>query len=150
MARSTFSAPAAACHVLGLQREQVANALGIAGMQSVGTMEGIFGIGSDLRGMFAGFCAQGAVLVALFAEKGITGINQLFEGPAGIFNVYFNGQYDRNKMVEGLGKQYLGSSMLFKAWPAVGNVHTYIHAVIGLMKGSRLSARDIETGSCMA
>ena len=57
-----FSAAAAAAHVLKLNREQVAHALGIASMQSGGTMELVFGIGSDLRGMYAGFTAQGAVL----------------------------------------------------------------------------------------
>lgn len=139
-----FSAAAAASWVLGLSREQVAHAMGIASMQSSGTMEVIFGIGSDLRGMYAGFTAQGAVLAALLAQKGITGITNLFEGKAGIFNVYFGGKYERAKMVENLGKEHLGSTMLYKAWPAVGNVHTYIHATIELMKQHRLNASDIE------
>ena len=77
-------------------------------MQSSGTMQVIFGIGSDLRGMYAGFTAQGAVMSVLLAQKGITGIAELFEGKAGIFNVYFGGKYDREKMVDGLGKEYLG------------------------------------------
>ena len=139
-----FSAAAAAAHVMKLNREQVAHALGIASMQSGGTMELVFGIGSDLRGMYAGFTAQGAVLAVLLAQKGITGITDLFEGKAGIFNVYFGGRFDRTKMVEGLGKEYLGASMLYKAWPAVGNVHTYIHATIELMREHELNAGDIE------
>jgi 2-methylcitrate dehydratase PrpD len=139
-----FSATAAAANVHGLNREQIAHALGIASMQSSGTMEVIFGIGSDLRGMYAGFTAQGAVLAVLLAQKGITGIANLFEGKAGIFNVYFGGKYEREKMEEGLGKEYLGASMLYKAWPAVGNVHTYIHATIELMKEHGLKANDIE------
>ena len=139
-----FSAAAAASYVQKLPREKVAHAMGIASMQSSGTMEVIFGIGSDLRGMYAGFTAQGAVLAALLAEKGITGITDLFEGKAGIFNVYFGGNYERDKMLAGLGKDYLGAPMLYKAWPAVGNVHTYIHATIELMKEHRLVAADIE------
>jgi 2-methylcitrate dehydratase PrpD len=139
-----FSATAAASYVLGLNEQQVANALGIASMQSSGTMEVIFGTGSDLRGMYAGFTAQGVVLAALMAEKGITGIETLFEGRAGIFNVYFAGKYERAAIVKGLGKEYLGASTLYKAWPAVGNVHTYIHATIELMKEHRLTAADIE------
>jgi 2-methylcitrate dehydratase PrpD len=139
-----FAAAAATARVQGLNREQVAHALGIASMQSSGTMEVIFGIGSDLRGMYAGFTAQAAVLATLLARKGITGITNLFEGKAGIFNVYFGGKYERAKMVEGLGKEYLGASMLYKAWPAVGNVHTYIHATIELMKEHQLKPSDIE------
>jgi 2-methylcitrate dehydratase PrpD len=139
-----FSATAAAAYVQGLNREQLAHALGIASMQSSGTMEVIFGIGSDLRGMYAGFTAQGVVMATLLAEKGITGIKDLFEGKAGIFKVYFDGKYDRAKMLEGLGTQYLGASMLYKAWPAVGNVHTYIHATVELMKEHGLNAGDVE------
>ena len=139
-----FSAAAAASYVLGLDARQTAHALGIASMQSGGTMELIFGTGSDLRGMYAGFTAQGAVLGALLAERGITGIDTLFEGRAGIFNTYYGGKYDRAKMLENLGTDYLGASMLYKAWPAVGNVHTYLHATIGLMKEHRLTADDIE------
>ena len=45
-----FSATLAGSRVLGLSGEQTANALGIASMQSSGTMETIFAVGSDLRG----------------------------------------------------------------------------------------------------
>lgn len=138
-----FSAAAAASHVLGLTREQTAHALGIASMQSSGTMETIYATGCDLRGMYAGFAAQGAVTAALLAEKGITGIHTLFEGKAGIFNVYFGGQYDRAKMLENLGAEFLGANMLYKPWPAVGISHTYIHATIELMKAHDLVASDI-------
>jgi 2-methylcitrate dehydratase PrpD len=139
-----FAGAAAAAYIQGLSSEQISHALGIASMQSSGTMQVIFGIGSDLRGMYAGFTAQGAVMSVLLAQKGITGIAELFEGKAGIFNVYFGGKYDREKMIEGLGKEYLGGSMLYKAWPAVGNVHTYIHATIELMKEHGLKHDDID------
>ena len=139
-----FSATMAASRILGLSREQTAHALGIASMQSSGTMETIFAVGSDLRGMYAGFTAKGAVTAAMLAERGITGINSLFEGKAGIFNTYFGGQYDREKMLENLGKEFTGATMLYKPWPAVGISHTYIHATLELMKEHRLNASDIE------
>ena len=139
-----FSATIAASRVLGLNGEQAANALGIASMQSSGTMETIFAVGSDLRAMYAGFAAKGAVTAALLAEKGITGISNLFEGKAGIFNVYFAGQYQREEMLKNLGTEYTGATMLYKPWPAVGISHTYIHATIELMKEHRLKPADIE------
>ncbi|MGF6880304.1 MmgE/PrpD family protein [Paraburkholderia sp. MM5477-R1] len=140
-----FSATASAAYILELSAEQTAHALGIASQQSCGTMEVIFATGSDLRGMYAGFTAKGAVIAALLAQKGITGINTLFEGKAGIFNVYFGGKYDREKMLDGLGERFLGGTTLYKAWPAVGNSHTYIHATIELMKEKGIVAKDIET-----
>jgi 2-methylcitrate dehydratase PrpD len=139
-----FSATASAAYVLDLSAEQTAHALGIASQQSCGTMEVIFATGSDLRGMYAGFTAKGAVIAALLAQKGITGINTLFEGKAGIFNVYFGGKYDREKMLDGLGVRFLGGTTLYKAWPAVGNSHTYIHATIELMNEKGIAPKDIE------
>ena len=113
-------------------------------MQSSGTMELIFGRGSDLRGMYAGFTAQGAVLGALLADKGLSGIDTLFEGKAGIFKTYFDGKYDREAMLKDLGKDYLGATTLYKAWPAVGNVHTYLHATMSLMRENGLVSDNIE------
>ena len=139
-----FSAALAGSRVLGLSGEQAANALGIASMQSSGTMETIFAVGSDLRGMYAGFAAKGAVTAALLAEKGITGISNLFEGKAGIFHVYFAGDYQREEMLKNLGTEFSGASMLYKPWPAVGISHTYIHATIELMKEHRLNPSDVE------
>jgi len=139
-----FSAAASASCIMGFGHEKVAHALGIAGQQSSGTMQLIFGSGSNLRGVYAGFTAQAAVLAVLLADKGITGIHGLFEGKAGIFNTYFGGKYDRDAMLAGLGTRYLGETTLYKAWPAVGNVHTYLHATISLMRENGLVADDIE------
>lgn len=139
-----FSATAAASHVLDFGHEKVAHALGIAGTQCCGTMETIFAPGSGLRGTYAGFSAKGAVLAALLADKGVVGIDSLFEGKAGILNVYFRGEYDRTKMLENLGVEYRGANMLYKPWPMVGFSHTFIHATFELMKQHRLAAADIE------
>lgn len=139
-----FSATAAAARVLGLDRNRTAHALGIASMQSAGTMELVFGIGGDLRGTYAGFTAQGAVLAALLAQKGITGIASLFEGKAGVCNVYFGGTYARDAMLEDLGTDYRGAAMLYKTWPTVGIAHTYVHATIEAMRAHALRPSDIE------
>src|SRR5438132_4468748 len=139
-----YSAAGSAAHVLGLSRDQMLNAFGIASMQSSGLCEMQYGVGTDLRGMYAGFSTKGAVLAALLAEKGITGIRTLFEGKAGVFNVHFDGEYDRQAMLQGLGEEYLGASMLYKPWPACGIAFTYIHATLELMKEHALSADDIE------
>lgn len=139
-----ISAAASASHVSGLSNEQVAHALGIASMSSAGTMELVFGTGSDLRGMYAGFSAKGAVLAAQLAAKGVTGIANLFEGKAGLFNTYFAGKYDRHAMLENLGTDYRGAGMLYKPWPVVGIAHTYVHATIQAMKQHALRPEDIE------
>ncbi|WP_061934715.1 MmgE/PrpD family protein [Aureimonas sp. AU22] len=139
-----FSAATAGASVMKLSVEQTAHALGIASMQSGGTMELIFGTGSDLRGMYAGFTSQACVTAVLLAQRGMTGIRNLFEGEAGHFRVYFKGEFDREKMLQGLGREFHSGGMLYKYWPAVGNAHTYIHASIELMRENGLIPDDVE------
>jgi 2-methylcitrate dehydratase PrpD len=138
-----FAASAAASRVLGLTREQTAHAMGIASMRSSGTMEVVRGV-SDLRGIYAGFSAEGAVTATLLAEKGVTGLGALFEGEFGIFRTYFDGKYDRAKILENLGLDYTGSATLYKRWPSVSTSHSHIHATIQLLTQYDISVEDVE------
>jgi 2-methylcitrate dehydratase PrpD len=139
-----YCATAACAHLLRLPREQVAAAFGIASMQSCGTMAVINATGSDLRALYAAFPARGAVTAALMAEQGVTGVPTIFEGKHGIFEMYFGGQYDRDKIVEGLGTHYSGGRTLYKQWPAVGTSHSHIHATIGLVHDHAIDPSQIE------
>lgn len=138
-----FSAAAASAHILGLNREQTISALGIAGMQCCGTLELAYGVGSDLRGMYAGFSTKGAVLGALMAQKNIRGVQSMFEGKAGLFNVYFDGEYNRESMLKDLGRSFAGGDILYKPWPSCGASHGFIHATLELMREHQLSVKDI-------
>jgi 2-methylcitrate dehydratase PrpD len=140
-----YSGTAACGSLLGLNAEQIAHAMGIVSLNAGGTMEQIFGVGSDLRGLYAGFISQSCVNATLLAQKGMLGMRRLFEGEAGIFKVYFRGKYDREKMVADLGVDFLSARMTYKYWPAVGNAHTYIHAAIELMRENDLRAEDIQS-----
>ena len=87
-----FAGAAATARLLGLTPQATAHALGVASMQSSGVMEVVAGTGSNLRALYAGFSAKGAVLAALLADKGVTGVDRLFEGEYGVFATYFGGQ----------------------------------------------------------
>jgi 2-methylcitrate dehydratase PrpD len=138
-----FAATAASGRVLGFSRDRMVAALGIASMQSSGIMEMVAGTGSDLRGLYAGFSAKGAVVATLLAEKGIGGIDRLFQGEYGVFNSYFGGRYDLPGMLKDLGRDYRGTSTLYKAWPSVGTSHSHIHATIGIVTDHDLAPEDI-------
>ena len=141
---AVFAASASASRVIGLSPAATAAAMGIATMQSSGIMEMVAGRGSDLRGMYAGFSAKGAVLAAMMAEKGVTGIDRAFEGQYGFMNTYFGGRYDREKIVAALGKEFLGSGTLYKRWPCVGTAHSHMKAAIDIVKRNNLRPAEIE------
>lgn len=138
-----FASTATAGRLLGLSADQMMSALGIASMQSAGVMEPVWATGSDLHGIYAGFPAKGAVLAALLAERGTTGVEALFEGEHGFFASYFRGDYDRAQILDGLGSDYQGAGTLYKLWPAVGTSHSHIHAAISLAEEHALASDDI-------
>jgi 2-methylcitrate dehydratase PrpD len=138
-----FSATASVSHVLGLNEEQTANALGIASLGSCGTLEMRYGRESDLGQLYAGFMAKTAVLSALLARKGVTGTQSLFEGKAGVLNVYFEGKYGRARMVANLGRTIARGTLQYKPWPVCGLAHTYIHATLEMLRKHKLTSSDI-------
>jgi 2-methylcitrate dehydratase PrpD len=143
-AMGVYSATAGAVHLLSLDRDQVANAFGIASMQSCGTMAVVNAIGSDLRALYAGFPARGAVTAALLAQRGVPGVPNIFEGKFGVFDMYFGNQYDRDKIVQALGVDYTGGRTLYKRWPVVGTSHSHIHAVVSLVNEHGIECGQIE------
>lgn len=140
---AVYAATAAAGRIAGLSAPQIGHALGIASLQSSGVMEMVAGRGSDLRGLYAGFSAKGAVLAVMLAEKGVTGIDRLFEGPHGVFASYFGGTYDRAAMLAGLGHDLCGAGTLYKRWPCVGTAHSHMKAAIDIVAQNDLKPQDI-------
>lgn len=142
-AMGVFAGTAAAARIMGFDAARTANALGIATMQSSGVMEMVAGRGSDLRGLYAGFSAKGAVLAALMAEQGVSGIDRTFEGPNGVFACYFGGDYDRAAILDGLGTEFMGGATLYKRWPCVGTSHSHMKAAIDITRENGLTPEDI-------
>src|SRR5258708_6018900 len=76
-----FSAAAGAAAALKLSPQQTVHALGIAGTQAAGLMAAQFG--AMVKRMHAGRSAQSGLYGALLAERGFTGITDVFESPYG-------------------------------------------------------------------
>ena len=94
--------------------------------------------GATSAPLYAGFSARGAVTAALLAERGLSGVDQLFEGPYGVFDTYFGGVYDRDAMLADLGSHHAGVDTLYKVWPTVGTSHSHIHATIEIVTDHQL------------
>lgn len=138
-----LAATAAGGALLRLPADRIANALGIASMQCCGSMNVLHAVGSNLRALYAGFPAKGAVLATMLAERGVSGAPEIFEGEHGIMELYFHDGYDRAELLRDLGGRYLGEHTLYKRWPTVGTAHSHIHATIGIVGEHGLSGDDI-------
>jgi len=129
---------------LGLDAGRMQHALGIALEQSGGTMEAYSpGAAAMMTGMASGFTAKAGVLSSLLAEKGITGARRSLEGKAGLFNVHFRGNYDRNVLVDDTNKRFESAGIALKPWPGVRFTHGYIEATLKLMREHKIASGDI-------
>jgi len=138
-----FGAAAAAARMLDLNADQTERALGIAYLQAGGT-EVVVTPDCNIRGMYAGFVGKTGVLAALMAQKGLLGPRGCLGHPDGLFNVYFQGAYDREALVNNLGNEYELTNLSFKPWPACALAHTYIDAMLGLRSEHNFRAEEIE------
>ncbi len=129
-----FGAAAAAGKLLGLDERGVLGALGMALNQAAGSWEGHVGAGSVFRGIRDAFAAKGGVMAALMAQKGLLGGQEVFEGKAGLFNLYFRGHYDPERLTDRLGEVFEGANVSFKPWPSCRVIHTFLDATLRLVR----------------
>ncbi len=137
-----FGATAAAGKILGLSKEQLVNAFGIAYSQTAGSFQTIADAVLTKR-MQPGFAAKAGVLSALLAERGITGAQNRLEGQWGIFNVYLRGKYDPIALTSGLGKVFEVANISFKPYPTCRYDHASIDATLALVHEHDIKPEDV-------
>jgi 2-methylcitrate dehydratase PrpD len=139
-----FGAAMVSAKLLHMNEEQMLNALGIAYHQAAGNMESSYQTGSMMRAIRDGFTAKAGVLSALMAHKGITGVKSIFQPRAGLYNLYFRGDYDPEPLTYGLGKKYECTNVSFKPWPARRDTHAYIEATTCIMRENSIAPEEVE------
>lgn len=138
-----FGATAAAAHVMGANREQHLNALGLALPMVGGTFASLEHPGSNVRSLRDGLAYRNAVLAADLAMRGICGDREVFEGPYGFFHAFFKGDYDRELFIGKLGTKYETDVVSLKPWPSIRHLHTTLTATLDLMRKHDLAFDDI-------
>lgn len=138
---------AAAGRMLGLNEEQLENALGIGFNQMSGSRQMAVGAATHMRSMQAGFSGQGAVLAAELAQRGIIGSKEILEGRYGLFRTYVRtSEPDWDAIVGSLGARFpLTETHGFKVWPACGYTRPVNAAVLQLRQEHALEPRDVES-----
>ena len=138
----TLGAAAAAGSVLGLTGSQMQHALGIAGSQAAGLMASQYA--SMVKRFHAGRAAQSGVYAALLAQRGFTGITELFESEYGGYCSTLSSHYDREKLTANLGEKWEIGEVGFKPYSTNGSCHTTIDALLNLKKTSGLTPGQVD------
>jgi 2-methylcitrate dehydratase PrpD len=130
-AMGVFGAAAACGKLLGLNVEQMVNALGIAFSQSAGNRQCIVD-GALTKRLQAGQAASSGVLAALLAREGFTGAHDIFLGRFGFFRLYQPDGYDAAKLTDGLGRAFRGDELSFKPYACGRPQHALLDAAIAV------------------
>ena len=136
-----FFGTAAAAAILGLDEDQTAHALGTAGTMAAGLQQA-FRADAMSKPIHSGRAAEGGVLAALIAARGVTGALDILEGERGFGNA-MSVDVDWAPATLGLGEAFTITRMTQKNHAACGHLHATIDAVNHLRNAHGLRPRDV-------
>ena len=137
-----FGACAAACELLGLDRQRFAHALATVTTFSAGLQQS-FRMDSMSKPLHAGRAAEAGITAALAAREGVTGSLDVIEGDAG-FGVAMSDAPDWEKCFSSLGKTFNICRMTFKNHSCCGHTFAAIDGALALQQRMNIAAREIE------
>lgn len=138
-----FGATAAAARLRGLDAEQTAHALGIAGSMASGLLE-FLADGAKTKPLHAGWAAHAGLTAARLAAHGATGPTTVLEGRRGFFGAYVHGDSaDVEGQVADLGVRWTTPQIAYKPYPACHYVHAPLDALAQLIAEEGLSANEV-------
>ncbi|WP_033295654.1 MmgE/PrpD family protein [Amycolatopsis jejuensis] len=137
------AAAVGAAKLLGLSPTGIRDAIALAVHQTAGTMQAAAGMGSTYRAIRDGFNARAGLTAALLAQAGCPGDAQILEGEFGYFAQYFDGDYDRSALLDGLGERWLGETLGLKAWPCCGYSQFYLTALEKLLRANDVDIAEM-------
>lgn len=103
--------------------------------------------GSMVKRMHAGRAAQSGLYGALLAERGFTGITDVFENPYGGFCTTFSASADRfdaEELIAGLGDRFETMRISMKLYSCVSTNHTSLDALRKIQERHPFQAADVE------
>jgi aconitate decarboxylase len=138
-----FGAVTAAAKMLGLNRQQMLMAFGIAGSRA-GSIS--INTGTMTKSSHSGHAARMGVECAVLAQMGFTGSADVF-GPKGFFDTFLFGKAEPRLLVENFGTplRMVDPGVGFKKHPSNYFTHRPIDAALALREEHHIKAADIDS-----
>ena len=139
-----FGASAAAGSLLKLSPLEVRYMLSYTGQQTSGLYT-MFRDPEHIEKAYAmgGMPAHNGIQSALMVKSGWTGVEDIFSGERDFFHTFAPEEFDRNDLVDGLGKRYEMMRASIKRWPIGGPIQGPMHVLNDLIKEHQFKAVDI-------
>ena len=138
----TFGSSVASSKILGLQEEEILNAIGISGSQAAGSME-YLAQGAWTKPFHAGWAAHSGMVAALLSRKGFKGPSSILEGRDGFLHAYSAGA-DPSKVLEGIGSRFQILQTSVKIHACCRYMHSPIDAVLKIVQENNLRPEQVK------
>lgn len=138
-----FSSTVAVGTLLGLDDDQLVDALGICGASNVSLAIARRGDVSMWKGLAHPYVTHNAVQACQFAEAGITGPEAIFEGDGGFFEVISDGELAIDALGGVDGERYRIMDAHIKPFPCGYYMQTAITGAIDLAEKHDIDPRSI-------
>jgi 2-methylcitrate dehydratase PrpD len=139
---SVFAATLAAGRILGLDREQMWNALALAFNTSGGSFQSNIDAALAVR-CIQGWTAQTGITACRYAQLGITGPKNFLEGVYGYFHLFGKDGIDPASVADRLGERFGLDQIVFKKYPSCGLTQACTEVGLNLIGGDRFDRSDI-------
>lgn len=136
-----LGAAAAACRILGLDRQATVAALGTAGTQAAGLKQ-VYG--SMGKAFHPGKAAFDGILAARLAAAGFTSTDEILEGPTGFLRV-LSVDADPAELDRDLGATWYLLENGYKLAACGSLMHPVIDAILELRRGVPIEPRTVES-----
>ena len=140
----TMGAAVSSGLLLGLNADEMENALGLAASGACGLSSHHQDETHQIKSLNHGRAAEAAVVSALLAQQGYHGPREIMTIEHGFFDAFIGLPSAGNDVMEGLGEEYLMRQVAYKRYPVGGPDQTPLYAFLQLMKSNELTADDIE------
>jgi len=143
--RGGLSMPPALGRLMGLDEEQVANAIGICASHSLplGILDADREENSMTKNLRFGFVAYNAILACFLAKRGFTGPVRIVEGDSGIRAVVAKDEMDMELLTNFSGWRILKTR--FKTMCANGTTIGHLLATLAVVKENDIKPEDVES-----
>ncbi len=141
-----YGAAVAVGHLLKLDPERMAHAIGIAGSLSSGLLAFTKSeSGGMVKRLHLGRSAESGVLAARLAASGYTGPETILEGKFGFLDAYcLEKDRDPKLLTEGLGSRWETLTLCLKRYACHINAHTPVQATRMMMAQHGFKGADVE------
>lgn len=137
-----FAAAATTSKLYGLNHDQIAHAMAIAGTQGCGLLGAQYG--AEVKRFHMGKAAEAGYLGTALAREGFTGDTQIFQERYGAIGSTMSDDYDIAAVTDRLGDRYrLMDKLSLKPFPSVGQVHASVDAVEEILRDEGLDPSNV-------